>query len=420
MRKVNRRKFMKLAGTAVLAASMTSVLGACDGAPEEPSAPEAPSSSVDTGAGDSGDTGHEDSSSGSSEPEEEPQKIIWKISANGDGTAELVGYDRAGATPSGTVTLPEKVSGSTITSVDMSIGNKVTKIIIPGCIKKVGNLSRDNKSLQEVVIQQGVEQLAYENWSMTYSPFLNCVNLTRVQLPSTLKIINMTCFYGCKNLKKISLPEGLTKLGANAFTNSGLTDIVIPASVTEVQGEVFRNSALESATLKGSVCGSNMFEECDKLETVTLSEKTESIPSRMFKNCRALKKIKLPSKLKKIGFYAFSGCTSLQTVIMPTTISEMGDNAFENCKALQQINVPSGVTKLEGYTFSGCSSLKSIYIPRTVNEVGYYTFDGCSKLKDVYYQASESMWTRITIAGSGNGFLTAANLHPNSSPLVIV
>lgn len=28
MRKVNRRKFMKLAGTAVLAASMTSVLGA--------------------------------------------------------------------------------------------------------------------------------------------------------------------------------------------------------------------------------------------------------------------------------------------------------------------------------------------------------------------------------------------------------
>lgn len=38
MRKVNRRKFMKLAGTAVLAASMTSVLGACDGAPEEPSA----------------------------------------------------------------------------------------------------------------------------------------------------------------------------------------------------------------------------------------------------------------------------------------------------------------------------------------------------------------------------------------------
>lgn len=50
----------------------------------------------------------------------------------------------------------------------------------------------------------------------------------------------------------------------------------------------------------------------------------------------------------------------------------------------------------------------------------YYTFDGCSKLKDVYYQASESMWSRITISGSGNGFLTAANLHPNSSPLVIV
>ena len=105
---------------------------------------------------------------------------------------------------------------------------------------------------------------------------------------------------------------------------------------------------------------------------------------------------------------------------MPTTISEVGDNAFENCKALQQINVPSGVTSIGSSTFDGCSSLKSIYIPSTVNEIKSYVFDGCSKLKDVYYQASESMWTRITIAGSGNGFLTAANLHPNSSPLVIV
>lgn len=420
MRKVNRRKFMKLAGTAVLAASMTSVLGACDGAPEEPSAPEAPSSSADTGAGDSGDTGHEDSSSSSSEPEEEPQKIIWKISTNGDGTAKLVGYDRAGATPSGTVTLPEKVSGSTITSVDMSIGNKVTKIIIPGCIKKVGDLSRDNKSLQEVVVQQGVEQLGFNNPFQISTPFSGCTNLSSVQLPSTLKAIYYYSFCDCKNLKQISLPEGLETIGENAFWNSGLTDIVIPASVTEIQEHAFRGSALKSATLKGTVCGNSMFEGCDKLETVTLNEKTESIPSWMFQNCTSLKKIKLPSKLKKIGFYAFSGCTSLQTVIMPTTISEMGDNAFENCKALQQINIPSGVTKLEGYTFSGCSSLKSIYIPRTVNEVGYYTFDGCSKLKDVYYQASESMWTRITIAGSGNGFLTAANLHPNSSPLVIV
>ena len=162
-----------------------------------------PPSSVDTGTGDSGDTGHEDSSSSSSEPEEEPQKIIWKISTNGDGTAKLVGYDQAGATPSGTVTLPEKVSGSTITSVDMSIGNRVTKIIIPGCIKKVGDLSYNNKSLQEVVVQQGVEELS--------DSFDDCTNLRSVQLPSTLKTIGKYSFYACKNLESIVLPKGLTK-----------------------------------------------------------------------------------------------------------------------------------------------------------------------------------------------------------------
>lgn len=412
MRKVNRRKFMKLAGTAVLAASMTSVLGACDGAPEEPSAPEAPSSSADTGTGDSGDTGHEDSSSSSSEPEEEPQKIIWKISANGDGTAELVGYDRAGATPSGTVTLPEKVSGSTITSVNMSIGDKVTKIIIPGCIKKVGDLSYNNKSLQEVVVQKGVEELD--------GSFNSCTNLRSAQLPTTLKTIGSYTFYGCKKLESIVLPEGLTKLGWNSFSGTGLKEVTVPAAVTEMESAAFYNSALETATVKSKIMGNSMFDRCAKLESVTLNDNINRIESDAFYQCGALKKIKMPKNLKEIGSYAFSGCTSLQTVVMPASLSEIGSYAFRDCKALPQINVPSGVTELKSYTFSGCSSLKSIYIPRTVNEVGYYTFDGCSKLKDVYYQASESMWSRITISGSGNGFLTAANLHPNSSPLVIV
>lgn len=412
MRKVNRRKFMKLAGTAVLAASMTSVLGACDGAPEEPSAPEAPSSSADTGTGDSGDTGHEDSSSSSSEPEEEPQKIIWKISANGDGTAELVGYDRAGATPSGTVTLPEKVSGSTITSVNMSIGDKVTKIIIPGCIKKVGDLSYNNKSLQEVVVQKGVEELD--------GSFNSCTNLRSAQLPTTLKTIGSYTFYGCKKLESIVLPEGLTKLGWNSFSGTGLKEVTVPAAVTEMESAAFYNSALETATVKSKIMGNSMFDRCAKLESVTLNDNINRIESDAFYQCGALKKIKMPKNLKEIGSYAFSGCTSLQTVVMPASLSEIGSYAFRDCKALPQINVPSGVTELKSYTFSGCSSLKSIYIPRTVNEVGYYTFDGCLKLKDVYYQASESMWSRITISGSGNGFLTAANLHPNSSPLVIV
>ena len=412
MRKVNRRKFMKLAGTAVLAASMTSVLGACDGTPEEPSAPEAPSSSVDTGAGDSGDTGHEDSSSGSSEPEEEPQKIIWKISTNGDGTAELVGYDQAGATPSGTVTLPEKVSGSTITSVDMSIGDKVTKIIIPGCIKKVGDLSYNNKSLQEVVVQKGVEELD--------GSFNSCTNLRSAQLPTTLKTIGSYTFYGCKKLESIVLPDGLTKLGWNSFSGTGLKEVTVPAAVTEMESAAFCDSALETVTVKCKIVGSSMFDGCTKLESVTLNDNINRIESYAFYKCEALKKIKMPKNLKEIGFYAFSGCTSLQTVIMPTTISEVGDNAFENCKALQQINIPSGVTSIGSSTFDGCSSLKSIYIPSTVNEIKSYVFDGCSKLKDVYYQASESMWSRITISGYGNGFLTAANLHTNSSPLVIV
>lgn len=41
-------------------------------------------------------------------------------------------------------------------------------------------------------------------------------------------------FAGCKNLKEIALPEGLKKIGANAFRDTGLKSITIPDSVESI------------------------------------------------------------------------------------------------------------------------------------------------------------------------------------------
>ena len=393
-----------------------------------PSNSEKPSSSgsASSGSGASSKPGSSSSSSSGASSETKPAKIIWIISANGDGTATLEGYDSAGATPSGEVTLPTKVSGNVITKVDFNLGNKVTKLIIPGTVKKVYEIARDNLNLREVIIQEGVEQLGGYNIAYAYRPFAGCKNLNRVQLPRSLKMIEEGCFNNCSSLKTISLSEGLTKIGSGAFENSGLTSVVIPSTVTELSQDAFAKTSLKEATLKcgkdgwGSSWGGNgLFEGCDKLEKVTLSDQTAKISYGMFRNCTALKSITLPKGLKSIGDDVFKGCTNLMQIVIPESVTEIGWDVFNGCTALQKVNILGPVTKIDVRTFKNCSALQAIFIPMTVNEIAGGAFEGCSNLQDVYYPLSESAWTNIRISGDGNAFLTAADLHTNALPMAL-
>ena len=69
-------------------------------------------------------------------------------------------------------------------------------------------------------------------------------------------------FYQCVNLTSIILPQGITKIEANAFANSGLQGIIIPENVTTVEGDAFAY--------------------CKSLETVTIGSKMKSLSQGVF------------------------------------------------------------------------------------------------------------------------------------------
>ena len=65
--------------------------------------------------------------------------------------------------------------------------------------------------------------------------FENCHRITKVNLPSSLKIIGRNAFQGCTGLKGIQLPEGLKNIKEGAFWNcSKLEWILIPSSVEQI------------------------------------------------------------------------------------------------------------------------------------------------------------------------------------------
>ncbi len=71
-------------------------------------------------------------------------------------------------------------------------------------------------------------------------------DMTKIEIPDSVKIISEQAFADCESLAEISLPETITSIGRGAFSNCiSLTELTIPASVTETQEEMLTGCALQ-------------------------------------------------------------------------------------------------------------------------------------------------------------------------------
>ncbi len=171
--------------------------------------------------------------------------------------------------------------------------------------------------------------------------FANMKNLTKVELPNSIRIIRGNAFKNDVLLRTISLPEELTYLGGSAFKNClSLESILIPKNVTEIQGETFK--------------------ECDSLKEVVLHDGITDIHGE-----------------------AFSGCNSLKEIDLPPQITEIHGNTFEYCSSLTRIEIPEGVTRIGGHAFYGCTSLSEVILPQSLLEIGSSAFRQCYSLREI-------------------------------------
>ena len=119
-------------------------------------------------------------------------------------------------------------------------------VIFPEKITSIGDrVFYGCEKLKEVTIPDSVTSLGGASFS-------GCVNLEKVNLPKGITLIDAVTFYNCKNIREITIPEKVTKVDWNAFSGTGIKELIFPSSIKNLDtGIVDSCKNLEKIVFKG-------------------------------------------------------------------------------------------------------------------------------------------------------------------------
>lgn len=274
--------------------------------------------------------------------------------------------------------------------IDGYHNSSVKSVIFEGDNTQVDIYFNGNYPLEEVKLPANITQLE------EYSSFANCKTLKSVILPEKLEEIPASLFEGCSALTTLVIPNTVTKIGKNAFKESGLTQITLPESLTTIEASAFYKT---------------------KLETITIPKNVTKIPTDCFYQCENLIRAMFPNTLTTIDARAFRGCSNLANIDIPTSLETIGIGAFGDCKNLKltnQFRFPDSMKELGGAAFENCTQLgiNQLIFPGNMENVNIGGFIDC----DVTHVIVEEGAKKVTL--TSNKYLKSITLPKTVSELV--
>ena len=328
-------------------------------------------------------------------------------------------------------TMKKIVLPSTLTTIgkEAFFGSSLESLEIPSSVRSIGEYAFGVTNIESVDITSSDVALGYRvfsscdylkdvkiNSNVSSGAFYECEALESVELGADVTEIADNAFEGCSALTEIDL-DNLVRIGAEAFSSTGLTSVYLPGTLTSLGESAFSFCySLEEVRFAPDIQLTSImgytFAYCSSLKGITIPKSVRNIFEMAFNDCTsletlefepgsqlnsiadgykytqgyygvfersAIKTVILPEGLNAIPVGLFSACTKLESVVIPSTVKAIGDGAFYKC-ALTSISLPDGLEEIGANAFAG-QKFASVTIPDAVKTIGSYAFTVLEELK---------------------------------------
>ena len=251
-------------------------------------------------------------------------------------------------------------------------------------------LVKYNGVAREVTVPDGIEKLEAEAFEQS--------GVTKVILPESLKEIGHHCFYMCSQLREITLPASLTGLekATQAFGDNSALEAF---SVAPGGHYIAVDGVLFSADGKTLVC----YPDGKKDTEYSIPEGTVMLAGSSFGSPR-LEVLNIPSTLRNVGgdYVSFVGLRWLREInvdpgnkvfrsvdgVLYTSDTLMCYPNAKQTRELKAEDFPAGLKRIAHNSFWGNRYLETVEFPEGLEEMGGKLFLGAHSLKTVTIPAS--------------------------------
>ena len=259
--------------------------------------------------------------------------------------------------------------------------------------------------------------------------FENCLQITKIAIPNTVKEVGDKAFNGCSNLQEVYIDKGVGKLGAMLFWMSSVENIYFNGTTKdfkEISGGKNRNAwyyvgadygykefyvyCTDAILIYNFKDGDDTpkIKEYDKVSkglNYTLNPDGKSYSVSGIGTCKDTDLI-IPSlfngkPVTAIADMAFYNTVytdpiyKFKSVYIPDSVTNIGEQAFWGCGYLEKITLPESLITIGNWAFSDCKALTKVTIPKSVTSIGTGVFNYCTSLTNINVDAGNSNYKSI-------------------------
>ena len=236
-------------------------------------------------------------------------------------------------------------------------------LLFPGTLEYISTDAFAGCSgIEEIILPRGVLFIGD-------GAFNNCSGVQRLWLTNSIQGIGVNAFNGMKNLKKVYFSGTISEwetgiqwadkgyqigvaITTNEETASGSCGEALTWSLNSA-GDLTVSGTGDMADFAAT--GAPWAEYRDQIKLVIVGQGVTSIGSSAFQDCKKLETVSLPGSLTALGKAAFLRCGELTNVKLPASLKSVGEDCFTGCEKLELLDltgVPDEImelrTSLEG------------------------------------------------------------------------